>query len=377
MFRRLPVSLPVSLPIGLPIGALVGLLAFLAPAGGASAAGPKIAIVAPATGPLSILGEQIRAGARFAARDGAAEIVEIAEACGEKGDESVAPAILSAEVVAAVGFLCTEDLQSALPALSEAGVPAITLSARSGVLMEDALKQNWPLFRLAPAPGMEAQKAVDVIAAEWAAEPFALIDDGTIHARELVDAVRIRLEERGMKPIFIDTYRPSQEQQIGLVRRLARAGATRVFVGGDRGDMAVILRDARAERLPLSFMGGEALMAAETQVPLANGAQAIVLPVDGATPEATALTQAMKAAGIVAEGYVFPAHAAVSLLAQASAAASTANQPLATMLVQQGFPTVLGTIGFGANHELRGNPYMRMEWLDGRFVPSGSSAQGG
>lgn len=355
---------------------LLGILPLIALAGPAVAAGPKIAVVAPASGPLAILGDQIRAGAHAAARASGAEIVEIGEACGEQGDSAVAPAILSAQAQAAIGFLCTEDLQAALPALAEAGIPVLTLSARSGVLMEDALKRKWPLFRLAPAPGMEAQKAVDVIAAQWATEPFALIDDGTIHARELVEAVRLKLEERGMKPVFVDTYRPAQEQQIGLVRRLARAGATHVFVGGDRGDMAIILRDARAERLPLTFMGGEMLMAADSQIKLANGAQAIVLPADGVTPEGIALTAAMKEAGVVAEGYVFPAHAAVTVLSRAAAAAGTANQPLEALLRQQTFPTVLGPIGFGDDHELRDNPYRQMEWRDGRFHPVAGTAEG-
>ncbi|MBB3975039.1 branched-chain amino acid transport system substrate-binding protein [Rhizobium azooxidifex] len=355
---------------------LLGILPLIALADPAVAAGPRIAVVAPASGPLAILGEQVRAGARVAARASGAELVEIGEACSEQGDSAIAPAIVSAKAVAAIGFLCTEDLQSVLPALAEAGIPVLTLSARSGVLMEDALKRNWPLFRLAPAPGMEAQKAVDVIAAEWATEPFALIDDGTIHARELVEAVRLKLEERGMKPVFVDTYRPAQEQQIGLVRRLVRAGATRVFVGGDRGDMAIILRDARAERLPLSFMGGEMLMAADAQIKLANGAQAIVLPADGVTPEGIALAAAMKETGIIAEGYVFPAHAAVTVVSRAAAAASAANQPLDVLLRQQTFPTVLGAIGFGENHELRDNPYRRMEWRDGRFQPLGNATAG-
>ncbi len=355
---------------------LFGLIPMLALAGPAIAAGPRIAVVAPLSGPLAILGEQVRAGARAAAKASGAELVEIGEACAEEGDSAIAPAVVSAGAIAAIGFLCTEDLQSALPALADANIPVLTLSARSGVLMEDALKRNRPLFRLAPAPGMEAQKAVDVIAAEWATEPFALIDDGTIHARELVEAVRLKLEERGMKPVFVDTYRPAQEQQIGLVRRLARAGATRVFVGGDRGDMAIILRDARAERLPLTFMGGEMLMAADTQVKLANGARAILLPTDGVTPEAIALAAAMKQAGLVAEGYVFPAHAAVTTVSRAAAAAGAANRPLADVLRQQTFPTVLGPIGFGDDHELRDNPYLQMEWRDGRFHPLGNTAEG-
>ncbi|PTM90210.1 ABC transporter substrate-binding protein [Mycoplana dimorpha] len=346
------------------------LLTLIALAAHAAAAGPKIAVVAPQTGSLAILGDQVRAGAKAAAGNNGATLVEIDESCDEHGDEAIARSILAAEASAAIGFLCSEDLEAALPALGEAGIAAITLSARSGVLMEDALKRNWPLFRLAPAPGMEAQKAVEVIAADWAAEPFALIDDGLIHARELVEAVRLKLEEKGMKPVFVDTYRPAQEQQIALVRRLAKVGATRVFVGGERSDVAVIVRDAQAERLPLTFLGGEALMAADTTVALPDGTQAIVLPTDGITAASVALAAELKKDGIATEGYVLPAHAAVTLLGKATAEAESARLPLADVIVRDTFDTVLGPIGFSAAHELRENPYVLMQWKGDRFVPS-------
>lgn len=354
----------------------IALSSILALVTSAEAAGPTIAVVAPETGPFAILGEQIREGARFAAAADGSKIVEIDEDCDEQGDASIAKDILSAGADAAIGFLCTEDLQAALPALAEAGIPAVTLSARSGVLMEDALKRGWPLFRLAPAPGMEAQKAADVIAIAWAAEPFALIDDGTIHSRELVESIRLKLEEKGMKPVFVDTFRPAQEQQIGLVRRLAKAGAARVFVGGDRGDMAVIVRDARAEKLPLAFMGGESMMAADATTPLPDGTQAIVLPIDDVTAESAALAATMREAGLVAEGYVFSAHAAATLVSKAAAVAASAQQPLSDALVADTFPTVLGPIGFGAGHELRDNPYRLMEWKQDRFTPIETTLEG-
>lgn len=354
----------------------ISLLSTIALTAHTAAAGPKIAVVAPQTGPFAVLGDQIREGARLAATTSGVDLVEIGETCDEQGDETVARSILEAGAKAAIGFLCTEDLQKALPVLADADVPAITLSARSGVLMEDALKRNWPLFRLAPAPGMEAQKAAEVITNTWAAEPFALIDDGTIHSRELVETIRLKLEENGMKPVFVDTFRPAQEQQIGLVRRLAKAGATRVFVGGDRGDMAVIVRDARAERLALSFMGGEAMMAAEATTALPEGTQAVVLPVDDVTPESAALSAAMKESGIVAEGYVFPAHAAVTLVGKAAAAAVSSGQTLTDTLLKDTFPTVLGTIGFGSGHELRNNPYLLMEWKQNRFTPIQTPTEG-
>jgi branched-chain amino acid transport system substrate-binding protein len=329
------------------------------------AAGLTFAVVAPAEGPLAILGQQVRDGARFAAEANGDTVVEIAEACDETDGEEIAKQILAADAIAAVGFLCTEGLAAALPALAEAKVPAITLSVRSGILMEDALKKKWPLFRLAPGPKAEADKAVEVITRDWKSEPFALIDDGTIHARELVEAIRLQLEEVGMKAAFVDTYRPAQEQQLTLVRRLAKTGVTHVFVGGDRTDVAVIARDAKADKTPLALLGGEALTGADPLLPMTDGVQAVALPAYEALPDGQPVTAAMLAKGIVAEGYVLPAHAAVTVLATATAQGGD----LVEKLAGENFATAMGTVTFGADHELRDNPYRLLVWRAGAFVP--------
>ena len=350
------------------LAATFAAFALAAPAG---AAGLTFAVVAPAEGPLAILGKQVRDGARFAAEASGDRIVEIGEACEEADGGAIAQAILAADAAAALGFLCTEGLAAALPVLAETGVPAVTLSVRSGILMEDALKRGWPLFRLAPGPHAEADKVVDVVTRDWKAEPFALIDDGTIHARELVEAVRLRLEEIGMKATFVDTFRPAQEQQLALVRRLEKTGVTRVFVGGDRADTAVIARDAESEGVNIGLLGGEALIAADQAVPMAEGVRAVGLPDYAALPEAKAVAGAMAEKGVIAEGYVLPAHAAVMLLSQAAS-----RGPLAETLQQGSYPTAIGRLAFGDDHELRDNPYRLLEWQAGAFVPVEPAAEG-
>ncbi|MBN9053410.1 MAG: ABC transporter substrate-binding protein [Rhizobiales bacterium] len=337
----------------------------------AAAAGLTIAVVAPGEGPLAILGRQVRDGARFAAEAAGDTVVEIAEACDETDGDGIARQIRAADASAAVGFLCTEGLSAALPALAEANVPAVTLSVRSGILMEDALKKGWPLFRLAPGPKAEADKAVEVITRDWKSESFALIDDGTIHARELVEAVRLALEEVGMKAAFVDTFRPAQEQQLTLVRRLAKTGVTHVFVGGDRTDVAVIARDAKAEKKPLALLGGEALVGADPVVPMTDGVEAVALPDYQSLPEGEPVARAMAEKDIVAEGYVLPAHAAVTALA----AAAAEGGDLTARLAVGRFATAIGTLAFGADHELRENPYRLLVWRAGAFVPVETAAE--
>jgi len=245
---------------------------------------------------------------------------------------------------------------------------------RSRILMEDALKNGWPLFRLAPVDAAEASMAIATILKNWASEPMALIDDGTIHGRELVGAIRSALEEKGLKPVFTDTYRPGQDQQIALVRRLKKAGATRVFVGGDRSDVAVIARDAKSENIPLVLMGGDAMRAADTPVPLLDGVQAIALPDYASLPAAQQTVQAMRAGGVEPDGYILPAAAAAQIASQAAESAKADNRPVADKLIGTTFQTAIGPISFGQNHELTENPYRLLEWRGNGFVPVATSS---
>jgi branched-chain amino acid transport system substrate-binding protein len=336
--------------------------------GATSAAELKIAVVAPKNGTFAALGDQVRQGASLAAGKLSISLVEIDETCDEGSGKAIAQAIAAAEARAAIGFLCSESLKDSLPALKEADVPAFTLSVRWKGLMEDALKNGWPLFRLAPNADQEAAKLSEVILRDWAGSAVALLEDGTIRGRELTEAVRVSLEERGLKPAFVDTFRPGQEQQLALVRRVKKAGATHAFIGGDRSDVAIIARDAKAEGMSLTLLGGEAMRAADEPVPLEDGVLAVGLIETPQGESAAILAGELEQGSIAAEGYVVPAHAAVTILADAWGISTAMGTPVADALIGTTFETALGPITFGEDHELTENPYRLLEWQDDRFV---------
>ncbi len=352
----------------MPRRMLLPVLFLLTAAAPALAEGPKIALVAPQTGPFAILGNQMRDGAGLAAKKLGLELALIEESCEPGSGPAIARQVQESGSKAAIGFLCSESLDGALPLLKDAGIPAVTLSVRWKGVMEDALKNGWPLYRMAPSTDDEAERLTEVILRDWSGTAFALIEDGTIHGRELTETIRNALEERGLKPVFTDTFRPGQEQQVALVRRLKKAGATHVFVGGDRNDVAIIARDAAAESAALTLMGGEAMHAADTPVPLADGVLAVTLPDYAALPTAEAVVDELKAAGIEPEGYVLPGHAALTAVAEAAGAAGALSLPLAQALGEAHFDTAIGPIAFDEQHELTDNPYRLQEWRQGAFV---------
>lgn len=347
----------IMLRFSLPLAALI----IAAPAITAHAE-TVLAVVAPQTGPFASLGAQVVTGAKRLAEEKKFSLLIVPETCDAGSGEKIAARIVAAKAVAAVGFLCAESLETGAGQLKTASIPAISVSVRSKILFEDAAKENWPVFTLAPSYDDEAEKLTDVIAAQWQGSAFALIDDGTLPARELVDGVRGQLEAKGMKAQFADTFRPGQDNQIALVRRLAKTGATYVLFGGDRNDAAVIMRDAAAEKISLTLIGGETLNAANQPVPLADGVLAVLTP--ETTPAAQGVLAAISRNGEAGEGYVVPAYAAASIAAQAIAT----GKPVVTALREGRFETVLGPFSFGKDANRR-NPYLLMEWRGEAFVP--------
>ena len=358
------------------LASLTATLLVISPLGSiARADSLTIAVVAPQTGAFSVLGDQVRAGAGVAAKGLDISLVPIDENCEAGSGASIGEAIRDSGAIGAIGFLCSESLDGALPILAEKAIPAISLSVRWKGLMEDSLKEGWPFFRLAPTTTEESAKLSEVILRDWADKPVALIEDGTIRGRELSEAIRLSLEERGLKPVFIDTFRPGQEQQVALVRRLKSAGATHVFIGGDRNDAAIIARDAAAEGITLTLLGGDTLSAADQPVPLADGVLAVLPPESLPPTDQPGVAERFTADGVVMEGYALPAHAAVTILADAHGISSAMGLPLIDALVGTAFDTAIGTVTFGDDQELVDNPYRLGIWQGDRFETVSPNSQ--
>jgi len=316
-----------------------------------------IGVAAPLSGPSSILGRQIRTGALAAVETIGSASLEVADdACSAAGGAAAARRFVAARVRAVVGFLCTEAIEAALPILSGAGIPVVTVGVRTDSLTDRRNKTGWLVYRLGPRADSEREAAGRLLARMWASELFAIVDDGTIYGRELAESFRLAAEQAGLKPVFVDTFRPQLDNQIGLIGRLRKAGATHVFAGGDRDDIAIMGRDAAQLQSGIVIAGGEALRAPASDVPLTAGTLMIGLPewADVADPGVVA---SFARRGVVAEGYILPAYAAVEIVLAALGGADAAGGPLAASLSGRDFPTVIGNVRFDDKGDLADNPY--------------------
>lgn len=332
----------------------------------------RIGVIAPLSGPFARLGMQVVDGSTVAVNTvGKGQAISITTAddkCDAAGGEAAARQMVQANVMIVVGFLCADALEAALPILNQKGIPVISPGVRSRTLTERRAEQPYAVFRLAPSEQSEVTETGDILAQLWHSTPFAIIDDGTIFGRELASGVRARLEEKGLKPVFADTYRPGLDNQNALVGRLKRAGATQVFVGGERDDVAAIGRSAVALSYPLTIVSGEALGTVGNGSDLAAGTLMIAPRDAEKLDSARNAKNAVELAGKVPEGYVIPAYAATEIALQVLAGAQAQPGSLSELLHKNAFETALGTVQFDALGERIADTYWVQKFDGTQFV---------
>jgi branched-chain amino acid transport system substrate-binding protein len=323
-----------------------------------------IGVSAPLSGPSEILGAQMRTGALAAAPS--ATVGD--DACTAAGGAALARRFVQAKISVVIGYLCTEAIEAAMPILAAARIPVIAVGVRTDSLTDRRQKTRWPVFRLGPRADGERYAAATILTRLWRENLFAIIDDGTIYGRELAETFRSSAEQAALKPVFVDTFRPQLDNQIALLGRLRKAGATHVFVGGDREDIAIMARDAAELGYPLTIAGGEALRAAPGDVPLSDGILMIATPEWRDVADKAAI-DAIQAKGAMAEGYALPAFAAMQVATVAIQKAAASGRTVAEVLATETFATAIGPIKFDQKGDLSENPYRLFRFQGGRFLP--------
>ncbi len=329
-----------------------------------ASAEPVIGVAAPLSGPMAVIGRQLADGARHAALRGAVPIEIVDDACTPDGGKAAAEEFLARKVAIVIGFACVEAAEAALPLLSASSIPVISPVIRAAHLTDRRRKSGYLFYRLAPRGDDEAAAMAAIMKTRWTDRHFAILDDGTLASRDFAESFRLRMEEAGLKPALIDSYRPAIANQVGLVRRVARSGATHVLVSGDRDDVAVIARDARENANEIvEVAAGEALRAAPGEVPLGTNVMMVATPVWA--DFASALAGELRGGGIEPDGYVIPSFAAYGMAAEALRD-SPANP--AAGLEGHAFATALGTVSFDADGNWTAPPFVVFRYDDGAFV---------
>lgn len=304
----------------------------------------RIGVAGPFSGPFEVLGHQLQAGARdFAKNDGATELVMEDDACDASGGARAGESMVKGGAGIVTGFMCTEAIAAALPILAKADIPVLTTGVRTDRL-RPRNSEIPPVFRMIARSGDEERAIAAILVDEWRDKFFAIVDDGTIHARELAESFRLAAENAGLKPAYVDTFRPQMDNQIGLIGRLKKAGVTNVFAAGDRSDIAIMARDAKMLGVDLVITGGEALMAPDQQVPLPPGVLAVAPQYLVSQQQANIMDQTLETSGFWKIQY-----SAAQIAAEAMRIAKAKGTSTRDALLSKTFDTKIGPVRFASD----------------------------
>ncbi|MBN9026624.1 MAG: ABC transporter substrate-binding protein, partial [Rhizobiales bacterium] len=176
----------------------------------------------------------------------------------------------------------------------------------------------------------------------------------------------------GKREARLDTFDPGAKEYNALADRLVADAIDVVFIGGDPGDIALILKALRARGSQAAVMGGDSLATSEftgAAGDAANGTLLTFFTDWRQAPSAQDVSAALRTAGVEPQGYVLPAYAAVQLWAEARRTGGSADgEGLAATVAGATTPTVLGAIAFDGKGDAQIPGFAVYRWQDGLLV---------
>ncbi|MEO1398551.1 MAG: ABC transporter substrate-binding protein, partial [Pseudomonadota bacterium] len=243
----------------------------------------KIGLSLPLTGRFAAVAKQVEFGAQAAlqahnAGGSAAELVLFDDKCDAERALEAAKLYAAKNVSSIIGPLCYGFAKALAVALKEIAAPisatpptVFTLETRNPDLARARAVEELALASLSKPHDAEASAIVDLILPRIADRPFAILDDGSIYGRGLSDAVRLKAEQAGLKPVVTANFRPLQTSQRALLRRLSRSGVEALFVASAPEDIVTIATDMNTLNLSWPIATGETALL----LPFAEGASSL------------------------------------------------------------------------------------------------------
>lgn len=356
-----------------------GILAAGTPGWTQARAQVTIGVAGPMTGQYAAFGQQLREGAAQAVADlnahggvlGQKIVLQVGDdACDPRQAVSVANQFASNGVVFVAGHYCSGSSIPASKVYADEGILEISPGSTNPDYTD---KGSWNTFRVCGRDDQQGKVAGAWLAAHERDAKIAILDDNTAYGKGLADETRKALNAAGVKEALDESYTPGERDYSALVSRLKAAGVTVIYVGGYHTEAALIIRQAKAQGMHATLVGGDALVTSEFwQIAGPAGAGTLMtFPPDPRTrPEAAAVVAEFRAKKIDPEGYVLYTYAAVQIWAEAAAkAGGTDAQKVAATLKKDGpWPSVLGPIRFDARGDPTGGGYVFYRWEDGKYA---------
>ena len=225
---------------------------------------PIIGLVVPLSGTFEKIGQNIQKGFLKGVEDekNKGNVVEIQiedDKCEAETARQKAREMEKVDVI--VGPVCFDVAKALMEEMKEKigkkNVPLITLDTRNELLERMRQYHNLPLFALSPNPMDEAKAMIKLGIPYFEGKPFAMLDDGSIHGRDLSDAMQLLGQEKGVRPIVIADMQPLQSNYRTLLGQMKRAGAQALMIAAQSQDVEVLIGNMKELEIKWPVVLGE------------------------------------------------------------------------------------------------------------------------
>ncbi len=346
---------------------------------GPAEANQVIAMVGPMTGRQSADGTRDAGGVELAVIDINAKggllgqklaYSTIDDACDPDQAEAAAQEIVSELPAVVIGHFCSSCSIRAAPLYAKAHILQISPTSTSPALTEMGIGT---VFRMLGRDDDQGRTIARRLAAFWPHGQIAMLDDGSLYAKGLADVVRSDLKSHDIRPLLDESFPSGAQSYSGIVRQMADAKITAVFVGAYALDAAVIAREVAAAKLPITILAGDALIVPSFWEGAGKAGEDVIFtyapnPLD--QPAGKALVESAHRRGMELSGSAARTYASVQVWAEAVQRANSFDTAKVAAALHSGqFDTIMGEVRFNAKGDILGAPgkWLWYRWHAGKI----------
>lgn len=333
----------------------------------------KIAMVVPATGPVTQYGDMVKEGVTTAVELANAaggingkkiELVTVDDACEPKQGPVAANRVVNAKIGYVVGPVCSGAAIAAVPVYNNEGVVVVTPSATSPALTEG--KNYHFIFRTIGRDDQQGPAAAKFIAEKVKPKKVAVLHDKQSYGQGIASSVRDDLKKAGVQVALFEGINAGDSDYSAVITKLKSAGVDFVYYGGYHPEMGLLLRQAGEQGLKVRMMGPEGVGNPEVNAiagPAVEG-MLLTLPADfAANPKNAAVVKAFKDKKRDASGaFQITAFAATQVILDSIKAVGDNPAKVAEHMHKATFETPLGAIGWDKKGDLKSFDFQVFEW---------------
>ena len=339
----------------------------------------QVATVGPMTGEYATFGAQMKAGAEQAVADlnkaggllGQQLVLSIGDdACDPKQAVSVANQMAAKKVKLVAGHFCSGSSIPASKVYGEEGILQISPASTNPDYTE---KGGWNTFRVCGRDDQQGKVAGQYLAKTFKGDKVAILHDNSTYGKGWADETKKAYNAAGGKEALYTAYTPKEKDYSALVSRMKQAGISVIYVGGYHTEAGLIIRQAKAQGMKATLVGGDALVSSEFwQIAGDAGGGTLMTfsPDPRLNKTAADVVKVFKDKSIDPEGYVLYTYAAIQIWADAVKKAKTTDpKKVAAALKATGnWPSVLGPTSFDKKGDPTGSGYVLYIWKNGSYA---------